>query len=311
MKNKLLLSITILFILSITTGFAQNFQPVWETPFNPMNIYVTEATLNGIGLDAGDEIGVFDLDQTDTEFCVGSVTLLNPIPEGEYVQIICSMNDGINPSIPNGFVAGNDFIFKFQVGESLIEDIDYSFPYTGYDETFNPLGTAIVGLSYTEQSSVQNLNLTEGWNSLSLNIIPNESAFSEIFGQISGELIILQNLNGVYFPSGSLNTLGQWDSQTGYLIKVNTNAAIDIAGVAIADKTINLLEGWNLLPVLSSNPVGLEDLFGINLSKIEMIKEGIGLEIYWPDKSISTLQSLQVGRSYLVKVSENFTITYK
>jgi len=220
------------------------------------------------------------------------------------------MNDGINPSIPNGFTAGNNFIFKFMVSGSLFEEIEHNYPYAGYDENFTPLGTAIVGLSYTEQSSVQNLNLTEGWNSFSLNLIPNESAFSEIFGQISGQLIILQNLYGVYFPSGSLNTLGQWDSQTGYFIKVNTNAAIDIAGVAIADKTINLLEGWNLLPVLSSNPVGLEDLFGDNLSKIEIIKEAIGLEIYWPDKSISTLQSLQVGKSYLVKVSENFTITY-
>jgi len=131
MKNKLLLSVTILFILSIPTGFAQNFQPVWETPFNPMNIYVTEATLNGIGLGAGDEIGVFDLDPTDTEFCVGSVTLLNPIPEGEYVQIICSMNDGINPTIPNGFTAGNNFIFKFMVSGSLFEVIEYSYPCSG------------------------------------------------------------------------------------------------------------------------------------------------------------------------------------
>jgi len=310
MKNKHLLLIAIFCLVSFQFILAQQFEPVWETPFNPMNIYVTEATYNGEVLGTGDEIGIFDLDESNTEFCVGSIVLQEPIQPGEFTQVICSMDDGIDPDSPNGFQAGHSFIFKYWANESLIEPVEFTFPYEGYDEIFTPLGTAIVELLSSQQEFTQTINLVDGWNSLSSYLTPSTLTFDEIFDQISSEFIILQNFNGLYYPTEAINTLDLWIDKSGYFIKVTENVQLEITGNMISDKTVEVYTGWNLIPILSEVPVEINVLFGENLSKIEIIQEAIGTGIFWPEKEIFTLQNLYSGKSYLLKVTEDFQISF-
>ena len=76
MKRRLLLfcsfSVFLFFNLTIT---AQHFTPVWSgNPYQPMNIIVSNATLNTLSLDTGDEIAVFDIETSSgNEICVGVV----------------------------------------------------------------------------------------------------------------------------------------------------------------------------------------------------------------------------------------------
>nr|NQU93500.1 PKD domain-containing protein [Bacteroidota bacterium] len=125
------------------------FTPVWINPYNPMTFYVLGATFSGIDLQAGDEIGIFDVDPiTGGEICVGAGTLVQPLVGGEYLEVIASMDDGLNPDQADGFTPGNSFIFMlYSQTSGLTEDVAYAFPYPGYDEVFTSQGTTMVNLS--------------------------------------------------------------------------------------------------------------------------------------------------------------------
>lgn len=149
MKAKSIISIVLLqFSMMPLLLSGQTFVPVWNTPFNPMTFYVTEATIDQQNMQAGDEIGIFDIDPNNNMMiCVGAAVLSQPLTGGVFLEIITSMNDGSLQGQNNGFTSGNDFIFKFYSQTyGLMENINYAFPYTGYDEVFTALGTAIVDL---------------------------------------------------------------------------------------------------------------------------------------------------------------------
>jgi len=43
---------------------------------------------------------------------------------------------------------------------------------------------------------------------------------------------------------------------------------------------------------------------------IKIIKETAGLYVYWPDKQIFTLQTLEPGQAYLIKAKQDFSISF-
>ena len=71
-----------------------------------MNVNVTSALLDGVDLETGDEIGVFDGD-----VCVG-VGVVDGIIEapGNMLAIVASYQDGDIP----GFITGNYMFFRFR-----------------------------------------------------------------------------------------------------------------------------------------------------------------------------------------------------
>ena len=108
MKTKLL-SILAIFFPFITVSIGQNFTPAYleysDNPYQPMNFYITSATLDGTNLGISDEIGIFD-----GEICVGSIVLESEI--SEYVQVLASAQDNDWETIA-GFISGNSFILHF------------------------------------------------------------------------------------------------------------------------------------------------------------------------------------------------------
>ncbi len=295
-------------------SFAQHFQPVWNTPFNPMTIIAVGATINGQPLQAGDEIGVFDKKtSTSNEFCVGKVTLLQPVTPEHFVQIVCSMDDGTSTFIPNGFIQNHTFIFRYwknSIGQE-IQSIHIDFPYPGYDEKFTALGTAIVTLSVTQQiPETQSLTLNEGWTGISSNLIPQNTDIVQLFSSVSNNLVIVKNFDGQYYQPSGNNTLINWDYQEGYFVKSTATATLVILGNQPTNKQIVLNAGWNLFPVLSSENVSIATLFAGQIDKVKMIKEAIGLKLFWPGNQISTLQILETGKSYLVFMNQGVTISF-
>ena len=117
-------------------------------------------------------------------------------------------------------------------------------------------------------------------------------------------------MEGFYYPNASTNTLGNWDNQSGYYIKLNTPVELSFEGGYIPNTEIELEEGWNLIPVQSNTPVSIIKLFGVNISKVVIIKDVVGMNMYWLDKGIFSLQELMPGKSYFVKLNEGFTISF-
>ena len=292
---------------------AQNFIPIWTNPYNPMTFYVLSATFDGTDLQAGDEIGIFDIDPiTGEDICVGAGTLIQPLVAGEYLELIASMDDGTNPDQANGFTPGNSFIFMlYSQTNGLAENVEYTFPYPGYDEVFASQGSAFVELSASiTPPQQQSFELLQGWTAISSYLLPQNPDIVSMFDPVSGQLIILQNQSGVYYPAGSINTLQNWDETSGYLIKMESASTFDIQGYNIGNKTLNLNVGWNLIPVMVNCPVDIETLFSGFLPQMEIIKEPAGLGIYWPGKNIFSITELQPGKAYLVKMNQAVQITF-
>ena len=278
-----------------------------------MTIIVIGAELNGQPLVAGDEIGVFDIKLNGEEFCVGSSVLNQPVSPDNFVEIICSMNDGLNSTNPNGFTSGHDFICRFW-NNTTAQEIDptsFTFPYPGYDEHFIALGTAIVEISAEQQNlEAHFIILNNGWTGISSYLIPENNQMSQIVEPISNDLIIIRNFEGQsYQPSGT-NTLPNWDYTDGFFVKTSAVTILPFFGYQPQVTEISLAQGWNLLPVLSFTNVNIADLFVGQLSKVEMIKEAIGLKIYWPSKAIQNLYFFEPGKAYLIKMNSPGMITF-
>ncbi len=295
-----------------TPATLEPFEPVWESPFNPMTFYVTGAQIDGVDLVAGDQIGIFDIDPNNgEEICVGAATLSSPVSPEDYLEMIASMDDGSLPDQATGFTPGNVFIFKIiSQNMLLVEQVTYAFPYSGYDEVFTAQGNTIVEISGSILPLQQQvIPLNQGWTAISGYLLPWQTTMQSLMSQLP-DLEIIQNPDGFYQPGNNASTLSEWEVTSGYFVKNAAAADLIIEGDDPENTTIELPPGRHLLPVLSAEPVPIETLFSGQTGKVDIIRDAIGLNIYWPAKNITTLQQLVPGRAYFIRVNDEVTITY-
>ena len=88
-----------------------------------MLLLVAGAVINGVPLQAGDEIAVFD-----GNLCCGVYVLTQPVNPGDaltFVELNISIDDGEDGSIsdgsPNGFTLGNKVYLRFQDSDPGVE----------------------------------------------------------------------------------------------------------------------------------------------------------------------------------------------
>ncbi len=169
----------------------------------------------------------------------------------------------------------------------------------------------VVVVTLTQETwLIQTVNLPEGWAGLSSYITPFTPNVEDLFAPIVEDMIILRNLIQVYWPEEEVNTIGNWDNGSGYAIKMNTDADFEIGGYEFASTELTLSAGWHYIPVLSSCQVNTMDLFGDNLDDIVIVQELIGIKILWPAQGIYTLEFLEPGKTYKIKVANPFTVTF-
>jgi hypothetical protein len=157
---------------------------------------------------------------------------------------------------------------------------------------------------------VHSIALSAGWNSMSSYVMPSETSIETLLGQIYPELVVMQSMTEVYYPAGGVNTIGTWDSQSAYKIKVTQDVTLTITGPAESNKTLQLAEGWNLIPVISKENVSAETLFGPLGNELVVVKGVASLGVYWPEFAINTLGNLEPGKAYFVKMNALGTITF-
>jgi hypothetical protein len=157
---------------------------------------------------------------------------------------------------------------------------------------------------------VQEINLNEGWNSLSTYLNPTETELDLLFSEINNDIIILLTDDLIYFPEGNINTIGNFNPENGYAIKLSQSNTLNISGTSQSNTSINLTSGWNYLPILADCAVTIEDLFAENIIHVNVIKEIAGLNLFWPENGISTLENLQPGRAYLINMNNPVELTF-
>lgn len=162
-----------------------------------------------------------------------------------------------------------------------------------------------------EAMAEQIITIPSGWSGLSSYLVPADPALETIFGEVMDQVVIVQNPAGIFWPDQSINTLGNWDSFSGYTIKTLSDLTLSIDGEPAAPRAIQLHAGWNLMPVLSPCPVSVDELFDAFPGELVIVKEIAGSGVYWPAQGISTLPALLPGRSYFVLLTSNVFLEFE
>jgi hypothetical protein len=172
-------------------------------------------------------------------------------------------------------------------------------------------GSPSVTVTVIQQAyPTQTISLPAGWAGLSSYLMPAGTDIDEIFNDIEDNLVIAITGDKFYYPETGVNTIGTWESQSAY--KIKTSAAVDlvISGMPEENKTLELINGWNMIPVISECAVDVTELFAPVTGNLTMVKDIAGYGIYWPDMGINSLGTLNPGNAYYVLASNAVSVTF-
>lgn len=199
-------------------------------------------------------------------------------------------------------------------GEAMV----FGFPFESTITLKNTITNESVGINISSTSSTtiqldnkQILDVETGWSGVSSCLVPNLTDIEYIMSPVIDDLVLMYNLTeGIFSPDNNINTINNWNYKSGYIIKVNNGAPLNICGTDPDNRDINLMAGWNIIPVLSKNDVPVDMVFDELGNNLVIVKEIAGFRIYYPEFSINSLSTLQPGKAYFVKVLEGCTITF-
>ncbi|MBE0637328.1 MAG: T9SS type A sorting domain-containing protein [Bacteroidales bacterium] len=217
-----------------------------------------------------------------------------------FVIMFASMNTNAQQVIASagGYFENDNVSLSWTVGEPVTETfIGAEMILTqGFQQPYNFYITQL-------------LSIPAGWSGVSLYVDPVNKGVESIFAPYEDDFIILASMTQFYYPTGNVNTIGNWNIETGYQIKASNDFDISMTGTKLSDPTLDLQMGWNLMPVLVSCGTPVSDLFsGVN--GLEIAKEVAGVGVYWPEYGISTLSDVAPGKAYWVAMNNSATITY-
>ena len=175
---------------------------------------------------------------------------------------------------------------------------------------YTPWTNAEHTMLFPEGPPVHEINLPQGWSSLSSFMMPDSPILDEVFAPIADELIIAQTMTGVYYPAENTNTIGNWPQHATFIIKTGGPCTLPITGTIEGNRSVALATGWNLMPVVANSDIDVDDLFADFGSALIIVQEIAGCGVYWPAHEINTIETLQPGKAYLVKVSEDIVLEF-
>jgi hypothetical protein len=173
----------------------------------------------------------------------------------------------------------------------------------------NPAVTTANG-SVTNQdcSNSQLILMPSGWSGISSYLIPSIPDMETIFLPIENTLQMVYNFSNSYSPVFGIKPTMEWDSHSGYFIKITEPVQLIICGSEIQNQEIPILTGWNLVPVASNNIHFIDEIMlGLDF---EIVKEAVGYEVYWPAMEIQTLYFFEPGKAYLIKMNSEGTLVF-
>jgi hypothetical protein len=163
--------------------------------------------------------------------------------------------------------------------------------------------------SINNPDAAQGILLYDGWRGVSSYAQPADPTLTTVIEKIADSVFMMQHFNELYLPSFGINTIMNWNNDLGYQINMTNSRYLVVYGDMVADKSVDLSEGWNILPVLSDCEVEVASLFG-GVAEVIFVKDLSSNDMYWPGGGISTLTYLIPGHAYFIKVSAGITVTY-
>ena len=177
---------------------------------------------------------------------------------------------------------------------------------------FNPQANVSDESCNYPNGGTQLLTLEAGWNMVSSFIQTENMSMEAIMDPIISQVIIVKdNLGLAYLPDFGFNGIGDWENTQGYQLKLNDEAVIDMTGLIMAPEQtpINLMEGWNMIAYLRSEPAPVDAVLDAFTSDIIIVKDVMGMA-YLPEWGFNGIGDMVAGQGYQIKLYASHILTY-
>ena len=168
------------------------------------------------------------------------------------------------------------------------------------------------------------ISLKQNWNLISIPLTLQNNSIENVFSSIMNKVIVINGFeSGVgggaktYDPLlPEFSDLHNIDYSHGYWVKMNQSANLAVNGTNPINKTINLLNGWNLISYLCNSNKNVTEVFGSIMNKVIVINGfesgvGGGARTYDPQlPEFSDLQELKPNYGYWVKMNQSAVLNY-
>jgi len=197
-----------------------------------------------------------------------------------------------------GYYEGETFSLSWTLGEPVVKTLSGNGMVLtqGFQQPYNFYLTQLI-------------NVPAGWSGISSYVNPVNKDIAGIMSPFENELVILTSASQMYYPAGGINTLVNWDYHTGYQVKANDEFQLSLQGTKLNNRMVELSQGWNLIPVLSSCGGVVQDILS-GVPGVKIVTDVAGTGIYWPFYGINTLQNFVPGKAYWMSVAAATSFTY-
>jgi len=255
-----------------------------------MNLNIMTATVDGLALESGDEIAVFD-----GTICCGKATLTQPIVFADNTTFVPIGASKADEGLSNGYTVGSAITYKFwdsSMGKefSLIT-AEYLDPGTGLATiapTYIANESAFVKLTGTSIYT-QEIPLITGWNIISSNVIPAAINLKDIVQPLidAGKLKKMMDESGKAIENfgafgGWKNNIGDISRTEGYKVNMTGADTLVLEGAAIPlPLDIPLISGWNIISYPCADAQNAQTMVQplINAGKLKKVMDESGKSI--------------------------------
>ena len=166
------------------------------------------------------------------------------------------------------------------------------------------------------------VELAEGWNYVSTNVMPESYAIESLFDEaLGGSLLKVLGddafaLGGSYTPGipSVFNSLQMHSDAAGYVIKVDADGLWSSSGEPLdaASTPLDLNEGWNIIGYVPQAAMGVEDALASIDGAVGTVIDGQNGTVWNPanPNEFNSLLDMEPGRSYWVRMLAAATLTY-
>lgn len=280
-----------------------HFSSVAETGI-PYPIVIKAATIDGVNLAVGDEIGVYD-----GNLCVGA-----GIFNGTFNFVVTVWKADPQLSLA-GYTDGNSMHFVIYDASADLE-ATVEATYLVGDGTFGYGAFTAVNLS-SSVYQIQEVPISgNAFSLISFNKLPRYSSSAIVFGQLDNLQIAYNDQGFAFIPPYNINTLGDIYFKDGFHLFSTQPDTIYFEGTRInpLNWPIQVDAGkWNSIAYLGENPMSVGDAFlpGI-VDSISIVQSSDG-GAWIPSLALNTLGDLTPGKGYQVALSSasNINIIYQ
>jgi hypothetical protein len=199
----------------------------------------------------------------------------------------------------NVYLCGEVGNIALQLGNNLSIIESPTFGYDGYIAKYKDI-------------EFQDFDIDQGWNIISAYINPFDTSMTDVMADLGDTVLLMKDgLGGVYWPQYNVNQIGNWNIESGYLIKVSDITRFRLSGELVQPDSLSMVldAGWHMISYPRYLPITVEDIFTQYAGSIVLIKDGNG-QIYWPAWAINLIGEMLPGQGYQLKVSAGFVLEY-